>query len=142
MPEWTTKKLIPLKELIEIYVNCLNSRDFDSLLEHLTEDVTIARGKTVSGKTKFIELLQDLFSRESLSNIKFELIDATADFFNENEAQILLYFEIFQDAQKKETFIESLFLAKTNDKWKLDKVFGLSFDPKAHKKCFKTSLDS
>ena len=140
MPDWNNKKYLPLKKITEIYVNCFNNRDFELLKKHLSNSVILERGLTAEGKDKAVTQLENLFNRKDLENIKFELIDATAGFFNKKESQLILYLEIMQDGVKKETFIESLLLIKEDKNWKIDRIFGITYEPDAHKKYFKPFL--
>ena len=140
MPDWNNKKYLPLKKLTEIYVNCFNNRDFELLKKYLSNSVILERGKTTEGKDNVINHQKDLFSRKDLDNIKFELIDATAGFFKEKESQLILYLEIMQGGVKKETFIESLLLIKEDKDWKIDRIFGITFEPDEHKKYFESFL--
>jgi len=140
MPDWNNKKYLPLKKLTESYVNCFNNRDFELLRKQLSNSVILERGKTVEGKDEVISHLKDLFNRKDLENIKFELIDATAGCFTETESQLILYLEIMQDGVKKETFIESLLLIKEDEDWKINRIFGITFEPDAHKKYFESFL--
>ena len=141
MPDWNNTKYLPLKQLTEIYINCFNNRDFELLKKHLSDSVILERGKTAEGKDNVINHLKDLFSRKDLENIKFELIDATAGFFTEKESQLILYLEIMQGGVKKETFIESLLLIKEDKDWKIDRIFGITYEPDAHKKYFEPFLN-
>lgn len=140
MPDWDNKTYLPLKKVIEGYINSLNYRDYSLLNELFTDKIIISRGKSVEGKEKAINLFKDLFKREMFENIKFEAIDATAGFFSSDESQIILYLEIYLGEKKKEVFIETLNLLKENGKWKIRRIFGLSLDPEDHKKYFKSFL--
>ena len=141
MPDWNNKNFIHLKKLIEDYILSLNNQNFELLNKYLSHSVIISRGKTVEGKEKVINLFRDLFGKKVLENVKFELVDTSACFFNDNEAQIILFTETFQNNKKKETFIETLNLIKENDKeWKIHRIFGLSYEPEFHRKYFKPFL--
>lgn len=136
MPEWNTIELLPLKQIILHYINSFNNRDFDQLGDLFTPEISIIRGDTVSGKERVVNLFKQLFGHEHFNDIKFEVVDATAGVYNENEAQIILYCEIYNGDQKLETFVETLALKMIGDYWKIDKIFGLSLDMESHRAYF------
>ena len=68
--------------------------------------------------------------------MEFELLDASAGFFSGDEAQLLLYMEIYQNGTKKELFIESMNLRREDDDWKISQLFGLSYEPEFHRRYF------
>ena len=62
-------------------------------------------------------------------------------FFNRNEAQILLYIQIYHREEKREIHIESLLLVKKNLHWLISRIFGLGFEPEEHNLYFKPFLE-
>jgi len=140
MPDWDHVKYAGIKTLIVQYIEALNSRDFVSLSLLLTDDCAISRGSETHGKENVIILFKELFNREHLLKVKFELFDATAGIFSDNEAEVILYTKIFQDDTEKEIFIESLRLIKSGNLWQITRIFGLSYEPKFHSRHFESFL--
>ncbi len=129
-------RVTTLKQVILHYINSFNNREFTKLGELFTQDISIIRGDAVSGKENAINLFDQLFGHEHFKEIKFEVVDATGGVYNENEAQIILYCEIYNGDQKLETFVETLGLKMIGDYWKIDKIFGLSLDMESHRAHF------
>lgn len=136
MPDWKDDEYAPFKTIIDTYVNSLNNRTLQNLIPYLASDAILSRGLTCYGKEKVLSFLDSL-----LEGIKFELLDSSLGFFNGNEAQILLYMQIYHSREKRELHIESLFLNKQNQRWLISRIFGLGFDPEEHSRYFKPFLD-
>ncbi len=142
MPDWNSDKLSLFRNLICRYVSSLNSGNFHRVSEFLADEISISRGKTVSGKEEVLSYFRNLLSAENTGRIQFELLDASMGFFNDREAQILLYMQIFQNGNKREVHIESLFLSRNDNCWLISRIFGLGFDPDQHSRYFKPFLDA
>ncbi|MCK5131381.1 MAG: hypothetical protein KAR40_04440 [Candidatus Sabulitectum sp.] len=136
MPDWNDDEYAPFKIIIETYVNSLNNGTLQNLIPYLASDVVLSRGLTCSGKEKVLSFLENL-----LGGIKFELLDCSMGFFNGNEAQILLYMQIYHSREKRELHIESLFLNRQKHRWLISRIFGLGFEPEEHDRYFKPFLD-
>lgn len=141
MPDWREKKYSPFKVLVETYVRALNERAFQNLEYVLTEDIVLSRGLIRTGKEEVLSFLKSILSQQDTNSIKFELLDASMGFFNENEAQILLYLQIYQGGEKREIHIESLFMNMHGNSWFISRIFGISYSPEEHNKFFKPFLD-
>jgi hypothetical protein len=132
MPDWNQDKLKPLKQIVENYYDFLNTGDSILIENNLSEDIILSRGKLTHGINETLAWFQILLTAKPL---EFKLLDATKDLFSESEAQILMYYNIVKEPEN-EIFVESLFLKKENNHWKINRIFGISFEPESHKKYF------
>jgi hypothetical protein len=132
MPDWSQDKLKPLKQIVENYYDFLNTGDSVLIENNLSEDIILSRGKLTHGINETLAWLQTLLTAKPL---EFKLLDATTDLFSKSEAQILMYYNIVKEPEN-EIFVESLFLKKENNHWKINRIFGISFEPESHKKYF------
>ncbi len=107
----------------------------------MTEDIVLSRGLIRTGKEEVLSFLKSIFNQQDTNSIKFELLDASMGFFNENEAQILLYLQIYEGGEKRELHIESLFMNMHGNSWFISRIFGISYSPEEHSKFFKPFLD-
>jgi hypothetical protein len=132
MPDWNQDKLKPLKQIVENYYDFLNTGDSILIENNLSEDIILSRGKLTHGINETLAWFQTLLTAKPL---EFKLLDATRDLFSQSEAQILMYYNIVKEPEN-EIFVESLFLKKENNHWKINRIFGISFEPESHKKYF------
>ena len=133
MPNWKSKELSQIKIIIDQYVDFLNTGNSEQFEKLLSNEIILSRGKTAIGIHETVEWFKTLLPKRD--SLKFDLLDATATLFNPEEAQIILYFNIKKEPSN-ETFIESLFLLRDEDKWKINRIFGLSYEPESHIKHF------
>jgi len=140
MPNWNLEEYRPIKDLITDYVNGLNNRDYKSIAKHLTETCIMAKHCALTGVSEIINWFANTFENEDCRTLKFELVDASANFFKESESQALLYMQIYKNQQPQQIHIESLYLVKSDNSWKINRIFGLGFDSESHNEYFKPFL--
>lgn len=132
MPDWNLPEYQDLKIAIENYINGLNQRDYKLLANTLSNDCKMAKNVTYLGKENIINWFKKIFNSSEYSLAKFELLDASASFFDNTEAQALLYMEFRKDDSTKQIHIESLFFNKIQNKWLISRIFGLAYSPYEH----------
>lgn len=140
MPNWNLDEYRPIKDLVTDYVNGLNNRNYQLLAKHLSADCIMAKNSALKGVGEVIKWFENTFDNEDCRTLKFELVDASANFFSTTEAQVLLYLQIFKDFEPQQIHIESLYLSKSKEVWKISRIFGLGFDPESHSEYFKPFL--
>ncbi len=140
MPDWDEEKYAKFKSLISIYVDSLNKGVLQDLESVFSEDIVLSRGLIISGKKNVLSFMEKLLNPEKTVSVKFELLDASMGFFNENEAQILLYLQLYQGGVKREIHIESLLMNRTKEQWCIYKIFGIGFSPEEHNRYFNQFL--
>ncbi len=136
MPDWNDQKYRAVKGLIEKFLSSLNNREYPDLENCFSDDIVMTREETYRGKEQVIGWYREIFSRTEHRAIEFELLDASAGFFSEEEVQVILYTNIYQNGTMKELFIESMNLRKEDLSWKISQLFGLSYEPESHSKYF------
>ena len=136
MPDWNDEQYRPMKELVERFLSSQNDREYAILESCLSDEIVMTREAAYRGKEPVIGWYRRMFSRTEHGAVAFELLDASAGFFSEDEAQVILYTELYQDGAKKELFIESANLRKEHGRWKISQLFGLSYEPEFHGKYF------
>lgn len=128
MPNWNSPDFVELKQIIVKYAYVLQEKDVEPLKTIFSKQVIVYKGEDFKlNKTDAISWYNSVFG-----SFTFLLKDATAAVFSKNQAQILLWFEV-----NDKPHIESLLLIKDEDKWQIEKVFGLGYEPETHAKIFR-----
>ena len=136
MPDWNRHEYRAMKELVERFLSSLNDREYPVLESCFSDEIVMTREDTYRGKEQVIGWYRRMFSRTERGAVEFELLDASAGLFSEDEAQVILYTELYQNGAKKELFIESVNLRREDGLWKISQLFGLSYEPEFHRRYF------
>lgn len=136
MPDWNHDSYRTIKELIERFLSSLNDRDYHLLEDCLADEIVMSREDTYRGKEEVIGWYRKMFSGTEHGAVEFELLDASTGLFSEDQAQVILYTEIYQNRVEKELFIESMNVVRKDGHWKISQLFGLSYEPESHREYF------
>jgi len=136
MPDWDHHEYRAMKELVERFPSSLNDREYPVLESCFSDEIVMTREKTYRGKEQVTGWYRGMFSRTEHGAAEFELLDASAGLFSEDEAQVILYTELYQNGAKKELFIECMNLRREDGRWKISRLFGLSYEPESHRRYF------
>jgi len=140
MPNWNLEEYQPIKGIITDYINGLNNRNYQMLANHLHPDCRMAKSTILQGGKQIVDWFSNTFSSDECNSLQFELVDASANFFSDQEAQALLYLQIYKQNQPIQIHIESLYLTKNKGIWQISRIFGLGFDHESHAEYFQPFL--